>query len=60
MDNSLWCLIVSVRQGNDYTQADPNWLVLGAPTDSAGLTDVTHFSKYYENWLKFLLFNEEM
>jgi hypothetical protein len=45
----LWCLIVSIRQGSDYTQADPNCLVLGAPTDSAGLTDFTHFSKYYEN-----------
>jgi hypothetical protein len=31
--HSLWC----------------NWLVLGAPVDSAGLTDFTHFSKYYEN-----------
>ncbi len=47
--HSLWCLIVSIRQGSDYTQADPNCLVLRAPADSAGLTDFTHFSKYYEN-----------
>jgi hypothetical protein len=47
--HSLWCLTVSICHGSDYTQADPNWLILGVPADSAGSTNFTDFSKYYEN-----------
>ena len=43
---SMWRPIVGVRQATGYTQADPNWLPLGSPSDTTDPNFTPRFPSY--------------
>ena len=43
---NLWRPIVGIRQATGYTQADPNWSPLGAPSDNNGTNFTPGFPSY--------------
>jgi hypothetical protein len=43
---NFWRPIVGIRQATGYTQADPNWLPLGSPSDNNGTNFTPGFPSY--------------